>query len=245
MSTQYRVTDGLNRELVVTLNNDLNWDFAPFRGDKLKVAQNVREFDDWVTWIKREFQHKIGHNLNVHAGPFKYLEIGSYAGESLFFLSQVFPRGSEITLVDLGENNVARKILLPTIEFIQQEYGHKITLLTGLSNDPGILEQVKAKGRFDMVFIDANHDFGWAMQDFLNYRDKAEWIAFHDISDFNIVKTVIKYGKEVANAAHVWTVLKNIYPKDQWVEFIDYDNDPDMSKMDLKPKGIGVLWSQW
>ena len=160
----------------------------------------------------------------------------------------------------MGDNHDARAILTKTIKFIEIEYEHKINLLNGYSDNPQILSQVKAfapHGRYDMCFIDANHDFKWAFKDYMNYRDKADWIAFHDISDFNIEKTTIKYGYEIANAAHVWKVIKSLIPEKSyaqegeenwyrhWVEFIDYDNNTDMNIMDLKPRGIGVLRSQW
>jgi len=212
------------------LDNEIDWLFSQkFNPRLVKESQNYREFDQWLSWIKRTFDM---------TKPFNYLEIGSYAGESLYYLSQVFPRGSIITLVDLGDNEVARGILKKVIPHIEATYGHKINLLNGFSDDPQILSQVMAypQGQrlYDMVFIDANHDFKWAYKDFINYRNTANYIAFHDISDFNIIKTVIKYGKEIANAAHLWKSITSIVNPKQWVQFVD-------PAMDLKPRGIGVI----
>lgn len=257
------ITLKMQGDLDVTLDNEIGWDFEPFRNNKVKISQNVREFDWWINWIRKEF--KIPFEVPGHPvkdlKPMKYLEIGSYAGESLFYLSQVFPRGSTITLIDLGDNKVARSILEPTIEFLSKEYGHKITLLSGLSDDKEILEKVSKEAPYDMVFIDANHDFEWAFKDYMNYRDKVRWVAFHDISEFNIYKTKVKYGRELANAAHLWKSITSVIPssvrvcnegpgrvyEDQvnWLEFIDYNNDIDVSKMNLKPRGIGVFRSLW
>jgi len=238
-------------DVEVQCENSIDWDFSKFNPGKVKNSQNIREFDKWLSWIKNTFDM---------TRPFNYLEIGSYAGESLYYLSQVFPRGSVITLIDLGDNTVAREILLRVCKLIQIEYGHTINLLSGYSNNENIIRQAMAypKGQalYDMVFIDANHDFGWAYEDFMHYKDKASWVAFHDISDFNIVKTTMKYGKEVANAAHLWKAITTVInqkqhpyaapPEDKnlnWDQFIDYDNNTDVGIMDLKPRGIGVLYS--
>jgi hypothetical protein len=236
MAIKLEVPSNLVKDLVATriLDNEIDWiQFAnAFNPGIVKNAQNLAEFDNWISWIKRSFDM---------TRPFNYLEIGSYAGESLFYLSQIFPRGSIITLVDLGDVPKAREILVKhTIPYVERHYGHKVHLLTGFSDDPGILNQVMAypQGQklYDMVFIDANHDFKWAYKDFMNYRDKAHYVAFHDISEFNITKTVAKYGKELANAAHLWKSIKTVVPAQTWVEFVDPNENHD-----LKPRGIGVL----
>lgn len=234
MAIKLELPSNMNAGTTATriLDNEIDWttfnnDFNP---GIVKNAQNLAEFDNWISWIKRTFDM---------TRPLNYLEIGSYAGESLFYLAQVFPKGSVITLVDLGDVPKAREILVNrTIPFIQRTYGHKINLLTGFSDDPGILTQAMAypEGQklYDMVFIDANHDFKWAYKDFMNYRDKAFYVAFHDISEFNITKTVIKYGRELANAAHLWKSIKTVISPSTWVEFVD-------PEFDLKPRGIGVV----
>jgi hypothetical protein len=181
------------------LKNEINWNFTGFNPGKVKNSQNIKEFDWWITWIKNSFDPNK---------PFHYLEIGSYAGESLYYISQVLPRNSVIALIDLGDNTVAREILLTkTIPWVKEKFGHQVNLLSGYSNDPEVIHQSKAfapNGRYDMVFIDANHDFKYAFEDFKNYRSLANWVAFHDISEFNIAKSTLKHGVEQANAAHVW-----------------------------------------
>ena len=214
------------------LDNEIDWDFqSKFNPGLVKQTQNLWEFDQWISWIKETWSFPLDR-------PFNYLEIGSYAGESLFYLSQVFPRGSVITLVDLGDNEVARGVLKRVIPHIEATYGHKINLLSGFSDDKQIIHQAKAypqgQVNYDMVFIDANHDFKWAYKDFINYRYLADWVTFHDISDFNIIKTVIKYNVEIANAAHLWKSITSVLPNYTWAQFVD-------PNMDLKPRGIGVI----
>lgn len=251
MGVQLNLSNGT----FLMLKNEIDWNFKRFNPNLVKNSQNLKEFDWWMTWLKNSFDL---------TKPFHYLEIGSYAGESLFYISQVLPRNSVITLVDLGDNVVAREILVgKTIPWAKEKFGHQINLLTGYSNDKEVLHQIKAfapNGRYDLVFIDANHDFKYAFEDFVNYRKAADWIAFHDISEYNIAKSTLKHGVEQANAAHVWKVLKSMVPEvetivgvDQcsewlhtnWYEFIDNNNAPEGIPGTLKTRGIGVLQSQW
>lgn len=240
------------------LKNDIDWNFTKFNPGLVKNSQNLKEFDWWCSWIKEQ--------IIRDTKPIHYLEIGSYAGESLFYLSQIFPRNSVITLVDLGDNSVARDILVTkTIPWVKEKFGHEINLLTGDARNPEVINQTKAfapNGRYDLLFIDANHNFEFAVEDFKNYRDKADWIAFHDISKFNTEKTKAKYGVYQANANHIWEMIKLLVPqyaplhdiidgKDtprnftNWLEFIDNNNNPVGVAGTLKTRGIGVLHSQW
>lgn len=240
----------------LVLKNEIDWDFTKFNPGKVKNSQNLKEFDWWMTWLKNQFDL---------TKSFHYLEIGSYAGESLFYISQVIPPNSIITLVDLGDNVVAREILVEkTIPFVKEKFGHQTNLLTGYSNDKEILHQTKAfapNGRYDLVFIDANHDFKHSFEDFKNYRESAAWIAFHDISEYNITKSTAKHGVEQANAAHIWKVLKLMVPEveklhapnhmrdtpddvelvTRWFEFIDNNNAPEGIPGTLKTRGIGCI----
>lgn len=246
----------LSNGTFLMLKNDIDWNFNKFNPGKVKNSQNIKEFDWWMSWIKDQ--------IIVGNKPVKYLEIGSYAGESLYYLAQSFPKGSTITLVDLGDNLVARDILVTkTIPWVKEKFGHEVNLLTGDARNPEVIEQTKAFAkRYDLVFIDANHNFEFAIEDFKNYRDKADWIALHDISRFNTEKTKQKYNVYQANVNHIWECIKLIVPqytplhdvidgKDKernftnWLEFIDNNNSPVGIPGTLKTRGIGVLHSQW
>lgn len=236
--------------------------------EHIKCSQNFWEFERYAEWILDEFKHKIAKNsadsdVNVLASKFSYLEIGAYAGESLYYMSQILPRGSNICLVDLPTNGVARDVLLKrTAPWCIQTYGHKINLVSGDSRNPEVAVQAQKfnKGKFDLCFIDANHEFAYALNDFEKFRGLAEWISFHDISRFNTAKTLVKHNVIQANANHLWEVLKSVMPENNtytlkdgsvehvpnWMEFIAYDNKPvPTEEWSEKPRGIGVLRSQW
>jgi hypothetical protein len=252
MGVQLNLSNGT----FLMLKNEIDWNFHRFNPGIVKNSQNLKEFDWWCSWIKEEFDF---------TKPFHYLEIGSYAGESLFYLSQIFPKGSVITLVDLGDNQAAREILITkTIPWVREKFGHQIHLLSGDARDPEVINQIKAfapQGRYDLVFIDANHNFEYAIEDFKNYRDKADWIAFHDISKFNTEKTKLKYKVYQANANHIWEVIKLMIPQNEkvitegpgkvfetwtnWLEFVDNNNNPVGIPGTLKTRGIGVVRSAW
>lgn len=236
---------------MTTINFDFQEKFLTGDAKKyIKYSQNPWEFEQWAKWIKEKF---YGEYSSVQHRPFKYLEIGSYAGESLYYLSQILPKGSIITLVDLGDNPHARMKLMKEVgPHVFNTYGHKINLISGDSRDPEVVNSVlyyNDGARYDLVFIDANHTFEFAIEDFKNYRDKANWIVFHDISWFNTEKTKMKYGVYQANANHLWEAIKSIVPMDDhngclnWKEIV-YEMDMT-NKTELKARGFGILRSQW
>lgn len=227
----------------------------------IKDSQNVWEFTKYAEWITKEFDQ---------TKPFHYMEIGSYAGESLYYMSQILPPKSFITLVDLPLNKGAREVLTQrTAPWCAKTYGHTINLVSGDTTNPEVAEKTKAfapHGRYDLCFIDANHEFAFALNDFLKFRDKANWISFHDISKWNTWKTKAKFGTIQANANHLWEAIKVMVPKTElypapnhhhntpedteivtnWLEFIEYDNKPEPTEeWNEKPRGIAVLRSQW
>jgi len=242
--------------------------------EAIKISQNFCEFEEYAEWISARI------NSGEWIKPIKYLELGSYAGESLYYMAQILPRGSTITLVDLPTNEAARKVLVERVApWCIKTYKHDIKLISGDTLNPAAAEQAsKYAHRYDLCFIDANHEFAYTLNDFVRYRDKASWISFHDISRFNTEKTKVKHGVVQANANHVWEAIKVMVPKftekltgrfittpqgeaelvdrtDNWLEFIAYDNEPMPTKWEgwtpdsldkfEKPRGIGVLRSQW
>lgn len=228
--------------------------------ETIKPSQNVWEFTQYGEWIIKEFQQAY-----LPKKPFHYLEIGSYAGESLYYMSQIMPPKSIVTLVDLPLNKNARKILTERVApWCAKQYGHVINLISGDTRNPEVAEKTKAfipvGSKYQLLFIDANHEFEFALNDFVKYRDKAEWISFHDISKWNTWKTRQKFGTIQANANHLWEAIKVMVPEYtkievnpeqlgkeyNWLEFIAYEDKPEPTDdWNEKPRGIGVLRSQW
>lgn len=221
-------------------------------GIQLKTSQNYSELDKFLGWI--EYLVTLNNNK-----PLKYIEIGSYAGESLYYISQVLPENSLITIVDLGDNKVANKILeeriIPLIS-----HKHEILYLKGDARHPDAIAKAKARGNYDLCFIDANHNFEFAFEDFKNYGSLSSWIAFHDISKFNTAKTKVKYNVYQANANHIWQCIRLMWPSvsphdgsPARFEFIDYDDDisdflkdPEFYNKNSnadKPRGFGITYN--
>lgn len=227
------------------LENDIEWDFRKLFPDaqKVKVSQNLWEFDQLINWLKREW------NFEGMNKQFKYLEIGSYAGESLFYLSQIFPRNSYIALVDLGDNHLARANLMKVIEWAQDKYGHYIQLVTGDSRDPSMIETIGTVAPFDLLFIDANHEFDFAVSDYRNYSSLAMRVFMHDVSRDTVERTKLKYGYYKPEVGHLWESIKatvNQHDRaigeggeeivlDNWIEIVD-------NKTELKSRGFGIIY---
>lgn len=221
-------------------------------GINLKTSQNYSELNGFLNWIEELV--KINDNK-----PLKYIEIGSYAGESLYYISQVLPANSLITIVDLGDNKVANKVLEEKIiPLISKK--HEILYLKGDARHPDAIKKANDKGPYDLCFIDANHNFEFAFEDFKNYGALSTWIAFHDISMFNTAKTKFKYGVYQANANHIWQCIRLMWPSvsphdgsPARFEFIDHSDslqefmkDPEYYGKNAnidKPRGFGITYN--
>lgn len=190
----------------------------------IKVSQHPREITRMTNWVRSRMPH----------GTIKsYLEIGSYAGESLEYVSKIMASGAKVVLVDLGDNQEARAKLIETCEKFEGEGGLDIHLVTGDSTSEKTVEAVRdlcPPRAFDLGFIDGCHDFGYVVRDIGNYGPLCSYLALHDVNPNAIPRQIEKHGYEKPCAAHVWSVLKLSRDVE---EFIDEDAD--------KPMGIGLL----
>jgi len=161
-----------------------------------------------------------------------YLEIGSYAGESLLYVYKYLKEGSTVVLVDLPVNQKARDHLMKVIETLGKA-GITVHLISGDSQDPFIIEKAREfapSGFYDLTFIDGNHDFDYVVKDLHAYGPMSKRIAMHDIDPRAIKANKAKHGYEKPSAAHVWQVLKM---SGETQEFIKQGSS--------KPRGLGLL----
>jgi predicted O-methyltransferase YrrM len=107
------------------------------------------------------------------------LEIGSRFGESLRRLVLAMPPGSKAVSVDLLGNN--KGILRAVISALTLQ-GYDAHVVFGDSTDPDVVEQVRALGPYDLIFIDANHTLPYVTKDWENYGPMGRIVAFHDIA---------------------------------------------------------------
>lgn len=108
-----------------------------------------------------------------------YLEIGTAEGNSLYVLAQALKPNARITYVDWDEPHTR-----PHRDKVISELtrlGYYISPVHGNTHDPETI--MKANGRYDVVFIDAGHEYEDALQDARNYGKMAtKYILFHDIN---------------------------------------------------------------
>lgn len=92
-----------------------------------------------------------------------------------------------------------------------------LPVVYGYSDDKQILENAKF---CDMYFIDANHSYEWVKKDYLNYKNKCKYMAFHDMLGM----------RHCEGVSQLWSEIKNEY--EHW-EFVNSDRNI--------ASGIGVI----
>lgn len=107
--------------------------------------------------------------------PNGVLEIGVWHGGTLWHWLQ---GGHEVVAVDDEMRDA------DAWEEWALEAGSSLDLIQGDSHDPAVVEQVRAFGAFDFVFIDAGHTYADVSVDWQNFREMVApggVVAFHDI----------------------------------------------------------------
>lgn len=138
----------------------------------LKASQNEHELRQFIEFLQSK---------NVTS----YLEIGSRHGDAFHEVVRHLPEGSRAVAVDLPGGVWGRRESLPVLKFAANSLrgkGYEITLIIGNSQSRKTVEQVRALGPFDAVFIDGDHTIQGVKADFMNYRDMATYVGFHDIA---------------------------------------------------------------
>lgn len=169
-------------------------------------------------------------NLIREQGVRSYLEIGSKFGGSFWWNVQAMPSGSKAVSVDLPHGDTSFKETLPHLKEcveILRKRKYDTHLIVGDSTDPAVIDQVRAHGPYDLVFIDANHTEPYVRKDWENYGKMARIVAFHDISWIPRPEPSKKMPIEVPK---VWAELKNKY------------RHLEITTPGTRDNGIGVLW---
>ncbi|MBW1813430.1 MAG: class I SAM-dependent methyltransferase [Deltaproteobacteria bacterium] len=136
-----------------------------------------------------------------------YLEIGVFQGGNFIFVSEYLRRfNPKIKCTGIDPTNY----LNPEIkEIIDSE--DWLTFLPITSNEITTL-------KFDLVFIDGDHDNGWIKKDWENVGRNAKICMLHDIQEVSCPEIVEFWGKL----------------KGEKVEFLDYSSE-------LSSQGIGII----
>src|ERR1044072_5899365 len=138
-----------------------------------QMLQNEQEFDAFLDLVKE-------------LGAASYLEVGAKFGGTFYRVAKALPRGSRVVAVDLPAGTKAwtesEKSLCAVRDALIED-GYECHVIWGDSTNPAIVDQVKAFGKFDVCFVDANHTLSYVMKDWDNYKPLArKAVAFHDIS---------------------------------------------------------------
>jgi predicted O-methyltransferase YrrM len=169
-------------------------------------------------------------DILIREGVKSYLEIGSKFGGSLLHVGQRLPVGSSIVSVDLPRGTKAwaqsEAELKAAIAKLRLQ-GHDTHLIWGDSTASAVIDQVRALGPFDAIFIDANHTRPFVEQDWANYGPMGRIIAFHDIGWRRAPDWV---GTRI-DVPEFWAGVKDRYRHEE-LKFCPTG----------KNNGIGVLW---
>jgi hypothetical protein len=130
---------------------------------------------------------ELEYVYNLIEGCKSYLEIGTAEGNSLYVLSHALKKDANIVFVDYGEKHTEapRQWVLERVKNVTPVYGNSHSL--------NIVSQ--AKGKYDVVMIDAGHSYNDVKSDAENYGPMAtKYIIFHDINLPEVRKAFDEYA---------------------------------------------------
>jgi hypothetical protein len=113
---------------------------------------------------------------------FKYLEIGSYEGNSALYVSKNFPE-SKVTCVDLWEAFEEHKGI--DFSIIEKNFDSNLQGLDNINKIKSTSDNFFAKNKsmFDFIYIDGNHKFDYVLRDCENawkFLNKGGFLACDD-----------------------------------------------------------------
>ena len=187
-----------------------------------------------------------------------YAEIGVYAGSTFFDVYKTLrdlwssePNREKFTMIAVempSNQNAFAHLTSVVLPEIRKDPFCDLHFFVGNSTEPKIVEQVSEAvhkfysdvNHFDnksitesLVFIDGDHSYRQARDDYRAYESLFGFVAFNDISPRTVQKQLEKHGKDVATVYHLFDGLTLERPLDTYVEFEDTNA--------LNPRGIGIL----
>lgn len=219
------------------LMNDNNYEPSDGFADELSVWRRKKQsVPGWLTETE-------GALLQKYARSKVCLEVGSYKGKSANYIAEV---AESLTCIDTfkcddsGQNQVEKSILM---EFMQNtsDYADKITPIIGDSAKVHVNLQ---NDHYDMVFIDAMHDYDSVKRDITNYLPKIKdegILLLHDYNnqDYPGVKKaaneLLGLPSGFADSIAYYVVVKDVFKKvmrDSFVEALVEQSKED-GKLDV------------
>ncbi len=176
-------------------------------------------------------EHQAFVELLKSEGVHSYLEIGSMYGGSLQLVADALPAGSRMVAVDMPSLAQSKASLQRCVEGLVKR-GYDAHVIFGDSTAPQVIEQAKALGPYDCVFIDGGHTLPYVTSDWETYGKMAKClVAFHDIA----WRRAVGWNKDNRHldisVPQLWEQIKANY------RYQEYKMDPTR-----QDNGIGVLW---
>lgn len=181
-----------NHDVVVNLIRAfgiVHWGLPVFGEDEAwkNTSQDAAGIYQTPTQLAKALIYLSGFEIN------SYAEIGVFQGGNFLFVSEYLRRfNPEIVCVGIDPTN----FLNPEVKEYIDSNASWMTFKAATSED------VKG-GKFDLVFIDGNHDGGWVIKDWENLGKHAKICMIHDIQETSCPEVVAfwndldKKGKEV------------------------------------------------
>ncbi|MBY9005686.1 MAG: class I SAM-dependent methyltransferase [Candidatus Lokiarchaeota archaeon] len=194
--------------------------------DSIKTNENLEEIIDFALYNNKFFikpsqiRSEIAGLLKIlkESKPKYILEIGTYAGATLFLYSQVVAENAQIISVDLpgGSHGGGYPEWKKPIFKAFAPPTRRITLIRDDSHRYATLKKVKRilnNNKLDFLFIDGDHTYQGVKKDFRLYNDLVKdngLIAFHDI--------VPHPPESNCEVNKFWNEIKNKFVSNELVE---------------------------
>lgn len=162
------------RDYVALLARVPFWDVRVSPRADDSILQSKAELAAFCAWIER-------HHIR------SYIEIGIWTGKLLVLLTELF----EFEKVGGCDLRAAEKRGL-TIKVPQ-----RASMCWGEAGRTKYNDWRRLMGKVDLCFIDADHSYGGVRADFERERNRARFLAFHDIANLEHAPGVVRLWKEI------------------------------------------------
>ena len=133
-----------------------------------------------VPIFQHQFEWQKLLDLYVERKPMRVIEIGTHAGGTLYHLLRLAQKGAVVVSIDSYTAHYDNRHLYAD----WTPEGVTLHAIEGNSHKRQTIEQAKAHGPYDFIFIDAGHYEAEVQADWDNYSKMAApgaIVAFHDI----------------------------------------------------------------